>query len=209
MNRRNFLKTGSVVTLLAGLGVKEAHGYIPAHNWDKYDFGSGPPITDRLNQGPFPDELVPGWDVVMATTPSSEVVPNFGMGLVTYVCDEVGPPKKDGESLAQSLENLAKLPLGNKLYIRLNWKDVQQRPGRLDFCEHWKLTFEMAKKYNKRVGFRVMLSNPDIPDLAMPDFVAEKVPVVKLGEWRGKVQYEPRYDHPFFQQAFQELNALL
>jgi len=43
----------------------------------------------------------------------------------------------------------------------------------------------------------------------MPDFVAEKVPLVRLGEWAGKVQYEPRYDHPAFQSAFRELDALL
>ena len=184
-------------------------GTVPPHNWDKYDFGSGPPVSDRLNQGPFPYELVPGWEVVMATTPSDEVVPNFGMGLVTYICDEVGPPKKGGESLAQSIENLARIPPGSKLYIRVNWKDVQQRPGRLDPCEHWMLAFEMAQRYDKRVGFRVMLSNPDIPGLAMPDFVAEKVPLVRLGEWAGKVQYEPRYDHPVFQSAFRELDALL
>ena len=42
------------------------------------------------------------------------------------------------QSLEQSVENLVKLPLGNVLYIRLNWEDVQQKPGRLDFCEHWK-----------------------------------------------------------------------
>ena len=42
------------------------------------------------------------------------------------------------------------------MYLRVNWKDVQQRAGRLDFCEHWKLTFELAKRYQKRIGFRVM-----------------------------------------------------
>jgi hypothetical protein len=30
----------------------------------------------------------------MATTPSEEVVPNYGMELITYVCDEVGPLTK-------------------------------------------------------------------------------------------------------------------
>ena len=82
--------------------------------------------------------------------------------------------KKDGESLAQSIENLVKLPLGTKLYLRVNWKDVQQRPGRLDLCEHWKLTFELARKYQKRIGFRVMMSNPDIPDSPLPEFLRDK-----------------------------------
>ena len=155
MDRRTFLRTGGVSLALSGLGIKNAAAFIPAHNWDKYDFGSGPPVTDRLYQGPFPqyppEEIVPGSEVVMATIPSKEVVPNYGMGLVTYICDEAGPPKTKGESLAESIEKLARLPLGNKLYIRLDWRDIQKRPGRLDFCEHWKLTFEMAKKYQKKV----------------------------------------------------------
>ena len=46
-------------------------------------------MQDRLNQGPFPADLYPSWNVVMALTPSDEVVPNFGMGLITYLCDEV------------------------------------------------------------------------------------------------------------------------
>jgi hypothetical protein len=41
----------------------------------------------------------------MALTASRELVPNYGMGLITYVCDEAGPAKEDGETLAQSIEN--------------------------------------------------------------------------------------------------------
>jgi len=110
----------------------------------------------------------------MALTPSQEIVPNYGMGLITYVCDEVGPAKKDRRHGSVHRKPV-KLPLGTKLYIRVNWKDVQQRPGRLDLCEHWKLTFDLARMYGKRVGFRVMISNPDIPDLALPEFLRQKV----------------------------------
>jgi hypothetical protein len=145
----------------------------------------------------------------MATTPSSDVVPNYGVGLVTYVCDEVGPPNKPGESLEKSIENLVRLPLGSKLYLRVNWKDVQQKPGKLELCEHWKLTFDLAKRYSKRIGFRVMMSNPDIEGSPLPQFVADKVPMVKLGEWKKRQRYEPRYDDPFFQAAFTELVELL
>jgi hypothetical protein len=35
-----------------------------------------------------------------------------------------------GAALAQSIENLVKLRLGTKLYLRVNWKDVRQRPGK-------------------------------------------------------------------------------
>jgi hypothetical protein len=59
---------------------------------------------------------------------------------------------------------------------------------------------------------------PDYKEEALPDFVLEKVPMVKLiGQWRtnpnstrGQKTYEePRYDHPYFQEAYKELNQLL
>src|SRR5512147_2579177 len=117
MQRRDFLKASGATVLLAGAGTQLASAHVPGHNFDKYDFGSGPATPDRLYQGPFPTDLYPSWNVVMATTPSSDVVPNYGMGLVTYICDEVGPPNKPEESLEQSIENLVKLPLGNVLYV--------------------------------------------------------------------------------------------
>ncbi|HEV2714055.1 MAG TPA: hypothetical protein VGU64_02245, partial [Terriglobales bacterium] len=160
MRRRFFLKTGLTVGSVAALGTctNPLLAHIPPHNFDRYDFGSGPAVSERLYQGPFSADDYPSWNVVMAVTPSREIVPNYGMGLSTYVCDEVGPAKQEGETLAESIEKLVKIPLGTKLYIRVNWKDVQRRPGKLDFCEHWKLTFDMARRYQKRVGFRVMMS---------------------------------------------------
>ena len=74
MDRRDFLKRASALTVAAGMGAKAAQGYVPTHNWGKYDFGSGPPVTDRLDQGPFPqyppEATIPNDDVVMTTTPS-------------------------------------------------------------------------------------------------------------------------------------------
>ena len=209
MRRRTFLKAGGVLSVAAGIGAKPLSAHIPPHNFDGYDFGAGPVLTDRLYQGPFSADDYPSWNVVMATTASHEVVPNYGMGLITYVCDEVGPGRKDGETLAQSIENLVKLPMGSKVYIRVNWRDVQQRPGHLDFAEHWKLTFDLARKYGKKVGFRVMLSNPDIPDSPLPEFLRDKIPMVNLGDWLKRARYEPRYDSPQFQSAFRELVDLL
>ncbi len=102
MRRRSFLKTGLTAGGLAalGIGTKPLLAHIPPHNFDRYDFGSGPPVHDRLYQGPFSADDYPSWNVVMALTPSREIVPNYGMGLITYVCDEVGPAKKDGETRA-------------------------------------------------------------------------------------------------------------
>jgi hypothetical protein len=54
-----------------------------------------------------------------------------------------------------------KLPFTQKIYIRPNWREVQRRPGKLDFPDWWQITFDLAKRYNKRVGFRIMLENPD------------------------------------------------
>ena len=114
------------------------------------------------------------------------------------------------------LENLIKLPFAQKIYIRLNWRDVHKRPGRLDFPEGWQVTFDLARRYGKRVGFRIMLENPDYPEPGMPEFLIGKVPYVKpKGEWnRGSSHIRkdysmPRYDHPDYQAAFRELNALL
>ena len=222
MKRRTFFKTSGALALLAGLKSRSANAFVPAHNWDKYDFGPGPQVKDRLNQGPFPqytpELVVPGSNVEMATTPSKEIVPNYGMGLVVYISGDLGPPQIPGESLEKSLEDLVKLPFAQKIYIRPNWRDIQKRPGKLDYPEYWKITFDLAKKYNKRVGFRIMLENPDFPEPGMPEFLMEKVPYVKLkGEWRTrpdsirakKEHMMPRYDNPEYQAAFRELNALL
>lgn len=209
MRRRDFLTASAAAAAVTTLSSVPSVSIVPGHNFDKYDFGSGPIAADRLYQGPFPTDLFPSWAVVMATTPSSEIVSNYGMGMVTYICDEVGPPSKPGESQEKSIERLVALPLGQKLYLRVNWKDVQQKAGRLDFCEHWKTTFALARQHQKRIGLRVMMSNPDIDGTPLPSFLADKIPMVKLGVWQNRERYEPRYDDPSFQSAFRELTDLL
>lgn len=113
---RRLLRAAGLATG-ATLLPRHANAFVAAHNWDRYDWGTAPGVTDRLYQGPFPDDLVPRWDVVMAPTPSAEVAPNFGMGLVTYVWDEAGQ-KKTAKSLEQSIEELVAFPLGSLVYIR-------------------------------------------------------------------------------------------
>jgi hypothetical protein len=94
MQRRDFLKSTVAVAVAAELGMGKAQAKVPAHNWGNYDFGSGPRVTDRLNQGPFPqyppDAVIPTDDVVMTTTSSEDVVPNYGKGLVTYITADSG-----------------------------------------------------------------------------------------------------------------------
>jgi len=206
---------------------KGQDGVVPAHNWGNYDFGSGPKVTERLNQGPFPqyapDAVIPNDDVVMTTTPSEEVVPNFGKGLVTYITADMGTEEIKSDNVHQAIEELVKFPLGQQLYIRPTWREIQLRPGRLELPEYVKLVFDLAKKNNKRIGLRVQMCAPDYThEAALPDFVLERVPKVDLvlanqadaAEAKRYLEnphsrYQPRYDDPFFQQAFEELVGLL
>src|SRR5581483_9245970 len=185
MKRRDFLKTGVAIAAAAELAAKRAHAFVPAHNWDKYDFGSGPAVTDRLNQGPFPqyppDAVIPTDDVVMTTTPSEEVVPNYAMGLVTYVTADMGTDEIKSDNIPQAIEDLVRFPLGQKLYIRPTWREIQPYLGRLELPDYLKLVFDLAKKNDKRIGLRVQMSAPDYWHApALPDFVLEKVPKVDL-----------------------------
>ena len=178
MDRRAFLGASGAAAVLSGVGSAPASTFVPAHVWEGYDFGSGPPAKDRLNQGPFPiyppEEVVPGSSVVMVTTPSRSIVPNYGMGLTVYVSGDIGPPSIPGEALEKSIEDLVALPFVQKVYVRPDWRDVQRRPGRLDFPEYWKITFDLARRYAKRVAFRVMTENPDVPAPGMPEFLMER-----------------------------------
>ena len=72
MQRRDFLKSTVAVAVAAELGMGKAEAKVSADNWGNYDYGAGPQVTDRLNQGPFPqyppDAVIPTDDVVMTTT---------------------------------------------------------------------------------------------------------------------------------------------
>src|SRR5436305_1680112 len=226
MQRRDLLKRTVAVAVAAELGIGKAQAKVPAHDWGKYDFGSGPKVNDRLNQGPFPqyapDAVIPTDDVVMTTTSTEEVVPNYGKGLVTYITADSGTDEIKSDKIPQAIEDLVRFPLGQQLYIRPTWREVQPRPGRLELPDYLKLVFDLAKKNNKRVGLRIQMSAPDYKHQpALPDFVLDKVPTVGLvpDEKEKKAaarfmenqysRYQPRFDHPFFQQAFNELVGLL
>lgn len=227
MQRRDFLRSSVALAVAAELGTNKAQGFVPAHNWGQYDFGSGPPVTDRLNQGPFPQyppaAVIPTDDVVMTATPSDEVVPNYGKGLITYITADMGTEEIKSDNIPQAIEDLVRFPLGQQLYIRPTWREVQPRPGRLELPDYLKLVFDLAKKNNKRVGLRIQMSAPDYThQAALPDFVLEKVPKVDLvlGDTESRAEaerylrnpharYQPRFDDPFFQKAFRELVGLL
>ena len=220
MKRREFIKTGILAGAAVGL-TPALMSWVPSHNWDKYDFGSGPKPEDRLYQGPFPQyapEDFFGGSVVQYTTPGKQLVNCFGMGLTSYIAGDLGAPNIPGKSLEQAIDELFRFPLATKVYIRPNWKHIQKRAGRLDFDDYWNITMDKAAKYGKRVGFRIMVNNPDILENALPDFVLEKVPMRKLkGEWKGdpsvpRYQHEhlqPDYANSYFLGYFEEMQQML
>jgi hypothetical protein len=174
-------------------------------------------VTDRLNQGPFGIEQDEGWYTILVTSQSDKPVRNYGLGLVGYTWEESGPSiaaRNGQETLEQHVEKLSTLPFVDVLYIRCDWRDVQTRAGKLDLNPVFKLTLDAAKRHNLRVGFRIQMSNTagQPGRLALPDFLQQKVPLVKIGKMQsyGSHQFiEPRYDHLAFQSAFRELNELL
>ena len=215
MDRRNFVKASAALSFMGGLSV--IHGQeVPSHNWANYDFGAGPIVTDRLNQGPFGVEQDQGWYTVLVTSQSTKPVKNYGLGLMGYTWEEGGPSlaaRAGKETLEQHVEKMATLPFVDVLYIRCDWRDVQTRPGKLDFHPVFPLTFEAAKRHKLRVAFRIQMSNTEGQPgrLALPEFLQQQVPLVKIGKTYGAREdfVEPRYDHPKFQSAFKELNELL
>src|SRR5205823_14362820 len=102
MQRRDFLKSTVAVALVGELAKGKAEGKVPAHLWGNYDFGSGPQVTDRLNQGRFPqyplDAVIPNDDVVMTITRIDEVVSNYGTGLVTVINADSGRDELTSEN---------------------------------------------------------------------------------------------------------------
>src|ERR1035441_7678636 len=80
MTRRRLLDTTAAAMAAQPL----LRADVPDHLWQGYDFGRGPQVTDRLNQGPFPVEQDEGWRTLATTTPSSRPARNFGLGLCGY-----------------------------------------------------------------------------------------------------------------------------
>ena len=68
MRRRSFLKASGLIALGTGVATESLLAKIPPHNFDKYDFGGGPAVSERLYQGPFSADDYPSWSVVMALT---------------------------------------------------------------------------------------------------------------------------------------------
>jgi hypothetical protein len=107
VQRRDFIKSTVAVAMAAELGLGKAEAKVPAHDWDRYDFGSGPTVADRLNQGPFPqyppDAVIPTDEVVMTTTSTDAAVPNYGKGLITYITADSGTDEIKADNIPKRL----------------------------------------------------------------------------------------------------------
>ena len=85
-------------------------GFVPAHNWDRYDWGAAPPVGNfHLYQCKFLNTRrkkccrAPSRDGDYAVR---DVVPNFGMGLVTYVTGDFGGNTFRGLDMEKEIEPL-------------------------------------------------------------------------------------------------------
>lgn len=219
MRRRDFVKMGALLAGAGSVAPGNLLADVPDHLWQGYNFGPGPLVHDRLNQGPFGVGQDQGWFTIHVTQPSTNHIRNFGTGLVGYSWEENGPAlgvKCGREKLEEAVEKMAALPFVDVLYIRCDWRDVQSQPGKLDLNPVWEATLDAAKRHGLGVGFRIQLSSPNIQPakLSMPDFLKGKVPIVNIGHKSKEHHvnfdfYEPRYDATEFLKAFTELNELL
>ena len=210
IDRRDLLKSAAFLPALTRLS-------IASQSMQDYPINFPKPPQERLNQGPFDIDQDQGWQTILSTTPSETPLRNPGYGLVGYSWEESGPSlaaRTGRETLEQHVEKISSLPFVDVLYIRYDWRNVQTRPGRLDFEPVWALTLDAAKRRGLRVAFRIQLSNTSFQpeNVALPPFLRDRIPLVPIGRipGQGDAQYrEPRYDHPEFQKAFTELNGLL
>jgi hypothetical protein len=112
MRRRTFIKAGAALSIAGALPLANAQE-VTTHTWENYDFGAGPQVTDRLNQGPFGIEQDAGWYTVLVTSQSTKPLKNYGLGLMGYTWEEGGPSlaaRAGTETLEQHVEKMASLP---------------------------------------------------------------------------------------------------
>jgi hypothetical protein len=170
-----------------------------------------------LYQGPFTIGQDGGWYTVLTTTPAAGYTPNFGMGMVGYTWEECGPSKRvrSGKlTLADAVEAMAAKPFADVLYIRCDWRHVQAQPHRLALHPVWDLTLDAARRFGRRMAFRVQMSNPSFHtgEPALPAFLRDSIPMLSIGcgaGYGGAERFEPKYDDPGFLRAFAELQDLL
>jgi hypothetical protein len=208
--RRRFLgRSAGSVAAIGGLASSVAEAAkVRSENWESH-FPAPPKVYEPLDQGMF--ETVHPEDrfgqTKLLTSPTDEYVPNPGMGYQVYPYEEKGTPEVPGQTEAEAIEKLIKLPFCDMIYMRTDWRVIQQKPGHLDLPEMWKFAVKLAKENRKRISFRIQLGNTrGYPECAVPRFVLEK----SGGDFDIKGWLKlPHYHHPEFLKYFCEMNRML
>ena len=117
LRRRDLLKGAALFP-----AAMAANADLPEHLWQGFDFGSGPPVRERLNQSPFDIGQDQGWQTILFITPSEKPIRNPGLGLVGYTCVGRGPSLRRGHSPSVLL-----LPAGYRGVQLL--AQIEIRPG--------------------------------------------------------------------------------
>ncbi len=208
-SRRKFLKTTGLGTAFLGAGgLMDVHAEkVRPEDWEDA-FPNPPKVYNRLDQGMF-ETLVPEdrfGQTQMLTSPTDAYVPNPGMGYQVYAYEEGGTPDIPGQTAAEAIEKLLQLPFCDMVYMRTDWRVIQQRPGKLELPEMWQHALKLARELGKRISFRIQLGNPG-PVPAVPKFVLDKSGgTVDINN--GWLQL-PNYQHSEFKQYFKEMNRML
>lgn len=146
--------------------------------------------------------------------PATGPVPNPGMGINAYTLTDhmhvgytetewnrtQGLPPQPLDRI--TFDKMVNLPYIDNLYIRVEWRDIQQQKGKLQFPETWKWVLEAAEKYGKRWSFRVMNCSPhSMFKYGVPEFLQDKLKMIPY--WHNdnvpgpRPKFFPEYDDEY------------
>ncbi len=185
-------------------------------------------MANRLNQGPFPqyppDAVIPTDDVVMSTTASEDAVPNYGKGLVTYITADSGTEEIKSDNIPQAIEDLVSISFEPAALYPSNLEGSTaptRTPGAARLSEARSSNWRRRATSGSDCAFKCVLqtTNTKPPSRILSLAKVPKVDLVQSDPESAAAgkrfldnphsRYQPRYDHPFFQQAFKELVGLL
>lgn len=118
---------------------------------------------------------------------------NPGMGIVCMALSDhmvTGYTKEERQKndleppfafTSEMLEEACKLGFVDNVYIRVGWRDVQEKQGFLSLSEDFIRALEVIHKYQLTWGLRIMSNSPSNPEEhLLPDFVKRQVPMIPI-----------------------------
>jgi len=149
--------------------------------------------------------------------PARGAVKNPGMGISAYVHSDHMEPYQGSNDLKTldkaTFDRLAVLPYNDNFYLRLEWRDVQKKKGKLALPDDWKWTMDAVDKYDKRWSFRIMNFMPQSTSRnGLPEFLQGKFKMIpyhhKEITYGKPPYYYPEYSNDYLN-YWDELNYLL